>query len=121
MRFITAIVFISSLFSQSDHCHLHPNLSSRSIYNIGDTLSIEDQNLLFPVCSGADGYNEGDFFSFSPPVFLMCLSSMPAVLSVSPLPFLIISAPPLQKSIIVEFSAKIKPPSSINCLSFFPD
>ena len=49
MRFITAIVFISSLFSQSDHCHSHPNLSSRSIYNIGDTLLnrtiIEDQDL----------------------------------------------------------------------------
>tara|TARA_Y100000768_G_scaffold134167_1_gene99878 strand:- start:207 stop:470 length:264 start_codon:yes stop_codon:yes gene_type:complete len=64
VRFITAIVFISSLFSQSDHCHSQPNLSSRSIYNIGDTLSFEDQNLLFPVCSGADGYSEGDSFSF---------------------------------------------------------
>ena len=65
MRFIAAFLFITSLFSQSEYCHSNPSLSLRSIYNIGDTLSIEDQNLLFPVCSGADGYNEGDFFSFS--------------------------------------------------------
>tara|TARA_Y100000996_G_scaffold267821_1_gene210806 strand:- start:338 stop:532 length:195 start_codon:yes stop_codon:yes gene_type:complete len=39
--------------------------NTRSTYSIGDTLSIEDQNLLFPVCNGSGEYSNGDFFSFS--------------------------------------------------------
>ena len=38
-------------------------IHNRSIYSIGDTLSIEDQSMLFPVCNGADGYSAGDYFS----------------------------------------------------------
>tara|TARA_Y100000768_G_scaffold165054_1_gene123538 strand:+ start:749 stop:913 length:165 start_codon:yes stop_codon:yes gene_type:complete len=32
---------------------------------VGDTLSIEDQNMLFPVCNGSGSYSTGDSFSFS--------------------------------------------------------
>tara|TARA_X000001036_G_C20429034_1_gene704372 strand:- start:117 stop:281 length:165 start_codon:yes stop_codon:yes gene_type:complete len=32
---------------------------------VGDTLSIEDQNILFPVCNGSGNYSTGDSFSFS--------------------------------------------------------
>jgi len=40
-------------------------MNNRSIYSVGDTLSIEDQNILFPVCNGSDNYSTGDSFSFS--------------------------------------------------------
>ena len=38
---------------------------SRSLYNIGDMLSEEDQNILFPVCNGSGDYELGSTFSFS--------------------------------------------------------
>ena len=37
----------------------------RSIYNIGDTLTVEDQSRLYPVCNGSGAYQTGDSFSFS--------------------------------------------------------
>ena len=65
MRFAFPIFFASYLFSQSTYCPLENQLNSRSIYNVGDTLSIEDQNMLFPVCNGSGDYSTGDSFSFS--------------------------------------------------------
>ena len=65
MKFIFSILFISSLFSQSTYCPSENQISNRSIYSVGDTLSIEDQNILFPVCNGSGDYSTGDFFSFS--------------------------------------------------------
>ena len=53
------------LFSQSNYCPIQNSNNNRSIYSIGETLSIEDQNILFPVCNGSDGYETGDTFSFS--------------------------------------------------------
>ena len=41
------------------------SIFERSIYEIGDTLSIEDQNILFPVCNGSGNYQTGDNFSFA--------------------------------------------------------
>ena len=63
--FIFLLLFITSLFSQQENCPTENSTNSRSIYSIGDTLSLEDQNMLFPVCNGADGYSTGDSFSFS--------------------------------------------------------
>ena len=58
------IVF--SLLVAEDNFCLNPFISeSRSIYNIGDTLSIEDQNRLYPICNGSGNYQTGDNFSFS--------------------------------------------------------
>tara|TARA_Y100001968_G_scaffold321913_1_gene357120 strand:- start:505 stop:741 length:237 start_codon:yes stop_codon:yes gene_type:complete len=54
-------------FSNSKVC-LNDNyqlLDERSIYSVGDTLSIEDQNLIYPVCNGNENYNNGDSFKFS--------------------------------------------------------
>ena len=66
MRFIfLLILFISALFSQSVYCPAEDQFSTRSIYSVGDTLSIEDQNILFPVCNGSGNYSTGDSFSFS--------------------------------------------------------
>tara|TARA_Y100000590_G_scaffold26675_1_gene30031 strand:+ start:128 stop:385 length:258 start_codon:yes stop_codon:yes gene_type:complete len=63
MKFIFFIFFISYLFPQLPYC---PNqIGDRSIYEIGDTLSVDDQNMLFPVCNGAGDYSIGDSFSFS--------------------------------------------------------
>ena len=65
MIFIIPILFFTFLFSQTNYCETENLISSRSIYSIGDTLSIEDQNILFPVCNGSDNYQTGDSFSFS--------------------------------------------------------
>jgi len=65
LKFISLILFTSFLFSQSTYCSTENQISNRSIYSIGDTLSIEDQNILFPVCNGSGDYLTGDSFSFS--------------------------------------------------------
>ncbi len=65
MGILIPFLFITTLFSQVVTCPVENSLKSRSFYNPGDTLSIEDQNMLFPVCNGSDGYNTGDSFSFS--------------------------------------------------------
>ena len=57
--------FFTSLFSQELNCPTESFTSNRSIYSPGDTLSIDDQNMLFPVCNGANNYSTGDSFSFS--------------------------------------------------------
>ena len=48
-----------------EFCPVDNVTNNRSIYSIGDTLSIEDQDMLFPVCNGSGNYSTGDFFSFS--------------------------------------------------------
>ena len=63
--FISLLLLITSLFSQETNCLNENSISNRSLYNIGDTLSIEDQNLLFPICNGSGDYSTGDSFSFS--------------------------------------------------------
>ena len=65
IRFSFLILFSSYLFSQSEYCTVENQLHTRSIYNVGDTLSMEDQNMLFPVCNGSENYSTGDSFSFS--------------------------------------------------------
>ena len=65
MKRIFITLIISSLFSQSEDCFIENQISNRTIYSIGDTLSIEDQNIIFPVCNGSGSYSTGDSFSFS--------------------------------------------------------
>jgi len=66
MGTLISFLFITALFSQEINCLLEDSsINNRSIYSPGDTLSIEDQNMLFPVCNGSDGYTAGDSFSFS--------------------------------------------------------
>ena len=65
MAFIFYILLFSSLFTQTVNCPTENIISNRSIYNIGETISIEDQNILFPVCNGSDDFLTGDNFSFS--------------------------------------------------------
>ena len=61
----TIVILFSFLLCQTHFCQIEENLDFRSIYEIGDTLSIDDQNFFYPVCNGADGYETGDYFSFS--------------------------------------------------------
>ena len=63
MKFVILLLF-TFLFSEQEICQSEDSID-RSIYSIGDTLSIADQNLLFPVCNGSDNYSTGDSFSFS--------------------------------------------------------
>ena len=65
MLFIFFISLFSFSFSQITHCPVDNQIIDRSIYNIGDTLTIEDQNTLFPICNGSGDYSTGDFFSFA--------------------------------------------------------
>ena len=67
MSFMTFILFFLLTFplhAQDSNCKSDNSILDRSLYSIGDTLSIEDQNILFPVCNGSNGYLEGDSFSF---------------------------------------------------------
>ena len=65
MRFTILVLLSTHILSQSENCYSNMISNTRSTYSIGDTLSIEDQNLLFPVCNGSGEYSNGDFFSFS--------------------------------------------------------
>ena len=64
MRLLFLILLTSSLYCQS-FCPVDNQVMNRSLYSIGDTLSIQDQNMLFPVCNGSGNYSTGDSFSFS--------------------------------------------------------
>ena len=59
------ILLFTPLLSEISNCPVENLITNRSIYDIGDTLSNEDQNVLFPVCNGAGNYVTGDNFSFS--------------------------------------------------------
>ena len=63
--FIFPALLVSFLLSQETYCPTENSILDRSIYDIGDTLSIEDQSILFPVCNGSGDYSTGDSFSFS--------------------------------------------------------
>ena len=57
------LIFTFSLL-HSSICTIE-NYNLRSYYEIGDTLTLEDQNLLFPICNGSGDYNTGDSFKLS--------------------------------------------------------
>lgn len=59
------IIFFTILISQTQNCISEKSIFERSIYEIGDTLSIEDQNIQFPICNGSGNYETGDNFSFA--------------------------------------------------------
>ena len=65
MPYIFLILFFSFSNSQTNYCPIDGSNIQRSIYDVGDTLSIEDQNRLFPVCNGSGDYSTGESFSFS--------------------------------------------------------
>ena len=65
MMWVVFTLLLSFIFSQTTNCPTEKPIINRSIYDIGDTLSVEDQNILFPVCNGSGDYSTGDFFSFS--------------------------------------------------------
>ena len=64
---ILLVLFLSVLFSQPNDCIPENSelIYSRSLYSIGDTLSFNDQNVIYNVCNGNDNYETGDSFSFS--------------------------------------------------------
>ena len=61
------IILFSICFTQSTNCRLEENniFETRTIYNIGDTLSIDDQTTIYEVCNGNGNYQTGDSFSFA--------------------------------------------------------
>ena len=67
MRLKFALICISLctiLKAEREICY-SPEVQNRSYYEIGDTLSIADQNKLFPVCYGSGDYSTGDQFKFA--------------------------------------------------------
>ena len=65
MFFILTILFFTFAFTQTINCPNENINNNRSIYSIGDTLSDEDQNTLFPVCNGSGNYSTDDYFQFA--------------------------------------------------------
>ena len=63
MLLISILLFSFSI--SQNYCPTDNSFNNRSIYNVGDTLSIEDQDIIFPVCNGSGEYETGDSFSFS--------------------------------------------------------
>ena len=63
---IIILLLVSVLFSQSENCIVSTSqpIDSRSIYSIGDTLSVEDQSTIYDVCNGNGDYQIDDPFSF---------------------------------------------------------
>ncbi len=63
---IFILILVSFSFSQSENCVTSDSqpMDSRSIYSIGDTLSLEDQSTIYDVCNGSGDYQTGDPFSF---------------------------------------------------------
>ena len=60
------LIFFSFILSNNSNCNIeNSNTNFRSIYDLGQTLSDEDQNIPFPVCNGSGEYQTGDIFSFS--------------------------------------------------------
>ena len=71
MFFTFTTFFFSLLIAENNYCTVpnldnHPNISSnRSLYDIGDTISVVDQELPFGVCHGNENYEMGSIFRFS--------------------------------------------------------
>ena len=65
MNLFFSLLIITFLNSQDINCLIPNPAIDRSLYSIGDTLSIDDQNMLFPICNGSGDYSTGDSFSFS--------------------------------------------------------
>ncbi|MDB4125789.1 hypothetical protein N9597_00735 [Candidatus Marinimicrobia bacterium] len=60
------LILFSFILSNDSNCSVeNSNANSRSIYDLGQTLSDEDQNIPFPVCNGSGEYQIDDNFSFS--------------------------------------------------------
>jgi hypothetical protein len=64
---IAILLLISSLFSQSESCIVQgdESVDFRTVYSIGDTLSLEDQSINYDVCNGSGVYETGSLFSFA--------------------------------------------------------
>jgi len=66
MKYIFSLLFfLTPILSQNINCPIDNIVNNRSIYSVGDTLSLEDQNMQYPVCNGSGDYSTGDSFSFS--------------------------------------------------------
>ena len=63
--FFLLLLLFTPILSQDLNCLNENFINNRSIYSIGDTLSTEDQNTLYPVCNGFGDYETGDSFSFA--------------------------------------------------------
>ena len=67
-RFFFIIVFISISFSNPNNNCISDQLNQYNIrteYSVGDTLTLDDQNVLYPICNGSGDYQTDDNFSFS--------------------------------------------------------
>ena len=71
MKYIVFIsLFYSLLVAGNKYCPIsditeNPSILSRQYYNIGDTLSAEDQTYSHEVCHSDGNYNIGSIFRFS--------------------------------------------------------
>ena len=69
-RIIFISLFYSLLVAENEHCSIYDitensSILSRQYYNIGDTVSVEDQTYSHEVCHSDGNYNIGSTFRFS--------------------------------------------------------
>ena len=65
IKALLLFVFCVSLYADEKNCATNFNDLNRSIYDIGDTLSLADQNLQFEICYEEGLTNEENIFKFS--------------------------------------------------------
>ena len=64
---ILSSLLFSFIFTEMNECSLQnlTNINTRSIYDVGDTLTMEDQYFSYPICNGDSNFNTSESFSFS--------------------------------------------------------
>ncbi|OUW60647.1 MAG: hypothetical protein CBD58_04535 [bacterium TMED198] len=65
IKALLLFVFCVSLYADEKNCAPNFHDLNRSIYDIGDTLSLADQNLQFEICYEEGQTNEENIFKFS--------------------------------------------------------
>ena len=67
-----SILYVSIIIAENDRClesDIQSNnpsvITSRSYYDIGDTLSIEDLERTYTVCHSDNNYQQGETFTFN--------------------------------------------------------
>ena len=69
-RIVFIFLFHSLLFAENEYCSIsditkNSSILSRQFYNIGDTISEEDQDYPYTVCHSDGNYNINSEFRFS--------------------------------------------------------
>ena len=71
MKLLLSILYVSIIIAENDRCPVsdipsdYPSVFTSRGYDIGDTLSLEDQQRPYNVCHSDNNYMVGETFTFS--------------------------------------------------------